>query len=240
MDRPFFVNALLGLWMLLLLTGPGGARAATAPDAETLLAQMKEAWSQIKDYRATVEVTTRKADGAFEVRKFLYTYKKPGCIRLDLESPHRGMIVIFPDEEGKVFVRPSGIARLFRFHLAPDSPRLVGASGQRIDQTDLGLLIRNIGHSLTDGRLGPVAIAREGKRVLIRVLAADHFRPFKATLYRFFLDEDLHLPVEVEESTTEDQLERRITFGDLRLNAGVPESLFRPAGGPCAGGADEN
>ena len=240
MDRPFFLKALLGLWMLLLATGPGHASGAAAPDAEKLLTQMEEAWSQVKDYRALVEVRTRTADGAFEVRKFLYTFKKPGCIRLDLESPHRGMVLIFPDEEGKVFVRPSGIARLFRFHLAPDSPRLEGASGQRIDQTDLGLLIRNIGHSLTDGRLGPATITREDGRALIRVLAVDHFRQGVATLYRFILDEDLHLPVEVEESTPDGLEERRTTFGDLRLNKGVPDSLFRPAGGPCARGTDEN
>jgi outer membrane lipoprotein-sorting protein len=226
--------------MLLLCPGPGPARGAAVPDAETLLTQMKEAWSQVKDYKATVEVRTRKAGGLFEVRKFLYTFKKPGCIRLDFESPHRGMILIFPDEEGKVLLRPSGIARLFRFHLAKDSPLLVGASGQRIDQTDLGQLIHNIGHSLTDGCLGPAAITREGKRVQIRVLAVDHFRSNVATLYRFFLDEDLHLPVEVEESTPGGLLERRVTFGDLQLNGEVPDSLFRPVGGPCAGGADEN
>ena len=239
--RRFLPTALLGLSMLLLSTGLGWASGADVPDAQTLLDQMREAWSRVEDYQASVEVRSREENGSFETQKFLYTFKKPLCIRLDLESPHAGMILIYPDEAGKVLVRPSGILSFLRFHLAPDSPRIEETSGQPIDRTDLGQLIDNIGRSLTDGRLGQPTITREDGRLVIRVLARNHFRPDAATLYRFFIDGELHLPVAVEESTPEDRLLRTITFGDLRLNTGVAESLFRLDGGAataCNGGAD--
>jgi len=188
---------------------------------------MEAAYAQVNDYTTKVEVRTYKRDGSFETEKFLYSFKKPKWIRLDFESPHAGMIVVYPDKNGRVAVQPSGLAHLLKFHLAPDSRLLKGSSGQRIDQTDLGLLIRNISHSLTDQQRGPEEITEENGYARIRVLAADHFRENVNTLYQFFIDKKLWLPAAVEEFTPDGRLERSITFGELRINNGMPDSFFQ-------------
>ncbi|MCG6535303.1 MAG: hypothetical protein L7F78_11560, partial [Syntrophales bacterium LBB04] len=120
-----------------------------------------------------------------------------------------------------------GFAGLLRFHLAPDNRLLIGDSRQRVDQTDLGLLISNISHSLRDGKRGPASIAEEDGTVWIRVLAADHFRSDVVTLYRFFIDKGSWLPAKVEESTADGYPEKTITFGGLEINTGIAESFFR-------------
>jgi len=161
------------------------------------------------------------------VQKFLYTFKKPKWIRLDFESPHSGMVLVYPDKNGKVGVHPPGLAHVFQFHLSSENPLITGPSGQRIDQTDLGLLIKNISLSLTDQRRGPVEIEEDGY-IRIRVLAVNHLQKGIVTLYQFFIDKNLWLPVRVEESTPDGKLERTITFQDLRMNTGVSDSFFQP------------
>ena len=101
------------------------------------------------------------------------------------------MILVYPDKNGKVAVRPAGLAHFLKFHLEPDSRLLKGSSGQRIDQTDIGLLIKNIARSLTDQRRGPAEIVEENGHVRIRVLAVNHFHEDVVTLYQFFIDKKL-------------------------------------------------
>ncbi len=196
-------------------------------DGQAVVKKMQAAYETVTDYRANVEVKHYKKDGTFETEKFRYTFKKPTWIRLDFESPHPGMVLVYPDSNGKVAVQPGGLAHLLKLHLAPDNRLLAPSSGQRIDQTDIGLLIRNISHSLTDQRRGPEDISEEGECVKIRVLAADHFRPNVVTLYQFQIDKSQWLPTSVEQSTANGRLERRVTFDDLKINNGFPDSLFR-------------
>ena len=146
-------------------------------DAPFFLKKMEGAYAEVNDYQANMEVRTFGKDGSFETKKFLYTFKKPKKIRLDFESPYAGMILVYPDQNGKVALR-----RFFTFHLALDNFLLQIPAGQRIDQTDLGRLIANIFHSLTDHRRGPLTVTEDDKDIRIRVMADDHFREAVVTL----------------------------------------------------------
>ena len=211
--------------LLICLMGSYGS-AEIPLDSDTLLKKMGTAYVNVNDYKTRVEVRTFKSDGSSEAERFVYTFKKPKWIRLDFESPHKGMILVYPDKNGKVAVQPAGLAHFLKLHLAPDSRLLKGSSGQRIDQTDLGLLIKNIGHSLTNQRRAPAEITDENGYARIRVLAVNHFHEDVVTLYRFFIDKKLWLPAKVEEFTPDGSLERSITFEDLMINNGLPDSFF--------------
>jgi outer membrane lipoprotein-sorting protein len=221
----------LSLSIILLGLAPKGLSASSAIDSETFLNRMQAAYAEVRDYQTDVEVRVKKKNGSFEVKKFVYTFKKPNRIRLDFQSPHPGMIVVYPDNNGKVIVQPSGWARFFVLHLSPGSSLLVDSSKQRIDQTDLCLLIKNISHSLNDQRRGPVEISENDGRLEVQVLAEDHFRKGVETLYRFFIDQTLWLPIEVEEFTPAGELKRTVIFRNLRINTGVPDSFFKINGG---------
>ena len=204
---------------------------AFAIDTEILLNKMKSAYARVIDYQTNVEVQTVQQTGSVETQKFLYTFKKPNRIRLDFESPHSGMILIYPDKNGKVAVYPSGWARIFAFHLAPGSFLLMDSSNQRIDQTDIGLLINNISRSLQDQRRGPVKFYEDPGGIEVRVLAEDHFRKGLETLYHFFIDRQLWLPTGVQEFTAKGNLKRTVTFRNLRINVGISDNFFDINGG---------
>jgi outer membrane lipoprotein-sorting protein len=197
------------------------------PDLRVLIEKMESAYAKVEDYRTRVHIETRSTDGPSHTETFLYTFKKPDWIRIDFESPHAGLVLIYPDKNGKVVVRPLQWAPFFRLHLDPNSSVLETPSGQPIDRTDLGLLIKNIGHSLTDQRRGPVSTQEEGDLIQVSVLAEDHFKKGVQTLYRFSIDRTLWLPTGVRESTPDGVLERDISFQNLRINIHLPSGFFQ-------------
>ncbi len=200
--------------------------ASNSSDTEAVIQKMESAYSAVHDYQAQMEIRTYQTDGSFAKKKFLYTFKKPKKIRLDFESPYPGLIVIYPDKNGKVEVH-----RFFTLHLSPDDPLLQIDAGQRIDQTDLGLLIKNIGHSLTDRRRGPLDVQARGESIGLRVFADDHFREGVITLYEFFVSKKIWLPERVEESKPNGLLERVVFFRNLKMNLGTSDEFFQLNGG---------
>jgi outer membrane lipoprotein-sorting protein len=193
---------------------------------EMILHKMEAVYAAVTDYQSTMEVTSAGQDGSLAREKFLYTFKKPKRIRLDFETPHPGTVVIYSDKEGKVRVRPWGAKGMFELHLDPDSFLLRVGSRQRVDQTDLGLLIAKIRESVEEHRRGPVELTESESAVQISVVADNHFREGVTTVYRFSIDKRIGLPVQIEEFSAEGSFERRVLFLDLRTNIGVPDSAF--------------
>lgn len=213
---------LTSIIFLLACLLPFNLYAWNSSDAQFLLKKMEGAYEGVSDYQANMEVKTFGKDGSFDTKRFLYTFKKPKKIRLDFESPYAGMIIVYPDQNGNVALR-----RFFTFHLALDNFLLRVSAGQRIDQTDLGLLITNIFHSLNDRRRGPLTITEDDKDICIRVIADDHFREGVVTQYQFFIDKGIWLPVKLEESSPDGLLERTIVFRNLRTNIEIPDNYFQ-------------
>jgi hypothetical protein len=213
------------------MTFAANLRAVPSPTPEeqvaAIIAKMKGAYAQVEGYRTDAEVEEYHEGRIAETRRFIYTFKKPDHVRIDMESPHPGLVLVYPDEGGKVSIKPGGLAHFFKLRLAPDNPLLTRRTGQRIDQTDMGLLIRNIEHSLTDRRYGKIAISGDNGRVVLDVLAADHFLPGIRTRYLFFIDEKTWLPTEVDELTPDGVLKRKVIFRDLKIMAGIPDKFFQ-------------
>jgi outer membrane lipoprotein-sorting protein len=211
---------------LFSLLVPDLSFSKNLPDTARLVANMEAAYAAVKDYRASVTVRLYKENGTHETQKFLYTFLKPNRIRMDIETPRKGWILIYPDKNGKVTVHPAGWLGFLELHLAPDSSLILASSGQPIDQTDMGLLIRNIASSLTTGRRGPVEFSERDATLEVRVLADDHFKKEVVTHYAFRIDENLWLPAGVVESTPEGVRKRAVEFHDLKINTGVSPSYF--------------
>jgi len=225
MRSSFFLGAACFACLIILLL-PHFSISKDLSDTAFFVAKMEESYAAVKDYRVNVNVKLYKENGTHENQEFLYTFLKPNRIRMDLETPHKGWILIYPDKNGEVAVLPAGWLGFLDFHLALDSSFLSATSGQQINQTDMGLLIRNIGDSLTTGRRGPVEFSEKAATLEVRVLADDHFKKGVVTKYTFRIDEHLWLPVGVEESTSYGVKKRSVEFHDLRVNTGVSLSFF--------------
>ena len=222
------------LYLCLALLVPHLGASPPQPSGEEIaeiIAKMKAAFAAVEDYQTETVVREYREGRLIDTKRFLYSFKKPNHIRIDLEAPHAGMVLIYPDEDGKVVVEPFGWARFLRLHLPPDSGVLMTAAGQRIDQTDLGLLVQNMAHSLTDQRHGEIMLSEEDSRLCLEVLAENHFHPNALTRYRFLIDKKRWLPVEVQERTPEGVLQREVIFRSLRTSIGVADSFFQIDGG---------
>ena len=217
----------------LLLTAYLGAEISppNGEHVEGIIEKMKAAYTQIEDYQMETEVKIYHEGQIVETERFLYTFRKPDHIRIDMESPYAGMVLVYPGEDGKVAVKPGKLFGFLKLHLSPYSALLRTAAGQRIDQTDLGLLINNIDHSLTDKRHGEVVVSWQDGQVRIEVLAEDHFLAGILTLYHFFIDETRWLPVKVREFTPIGILKREVGFVNLRTSIGITERFFSISGG---------
>lgn len=230
------MSAFLTKALLLFSLLPFPCAHADQPiDSGAIVKKMEASYAAINDYRTFVEVRSYKTNfqagkhnaGALsEADDFTYTFKKPDHIRIDFVSPHSGWIVIYPDKEGKALVRSSGSKHFLELHLSTRSRLLTGSSNQRVDQTDFGLLIKNIAHSVSDKSKGPVSISRSGGIIEIGVLSDDHFREGVETMYRFLIDEKSWLPIAVDESTPDGRLKRTSRFKQTEINIGVTDSIF--------------
>lgn len=221
-----------GVGVLTLLAAPAPPSTAASPQSgiEEIISRTKSAYEKVNAYRVETEVTTYRHGQVGERRRFVYTFEKPERLRIDMESPHPGMVLLYPDAQAQVRVRFGGWASFLNFHLSPDSSFLANAAGQRIDQTDFGLLIRNIAHSLTDQRRGPARLRDEDGNWILEVLAEDHFRKGVLTRYRFTIDKATDLPVSVQESTPAGEKERTVTFRHLDTSPDLPADWFKNPG----------
>ena len=214
------------LLMLLICLFPVRIEGAKTIDPGSMVARMEAAYKTVNDYRTNLEVRTYTANGSVEIKLIRYTFKKPCSIRLDFEKPDSGIVVVYPDQEGRVEVRPLSWLPFVVLHKSVGDPQMEVSPGQRINQTDLGLLIRNIGRSVNGQRKGPVTVSDDGGRITINVLADNHFRKNVITHYTFYIDKKLWLPVSVEERLPDGKLERTVIFHNLKINIKVPDSLF--------------
>jgi len=188
---------------------------------------MQAIYSGVEDYQAHLVIAGFGKDSSFAVtHKLTYTFKKPNRIRVDFEFPHPGMTIIYPDQDNKAMIRLSKRFPSFALHLDPGSSLLEISPGQHIHQTDLGLLIRNISHSLTDMFLGELDVDEYQNAMNIRVLSDNPFRKGAPTRYVFTIDKRIWLPVAVEEFTPDGILKRRVLYENLTINRGVQDAVF--------------
>ncbi len=222
---------LLGMFATVAPALPADISHADEERIAEIVGKMKAAYGQMNGYETDVEDSEYRHGHMSEEMRFRYVFKKPNHVRIDMESPHQGTVLVYPDKSGKVTVKPGGWAGFFKLSVSPASAILKNESGQRINQTDMGLLIDNISHSLTDRRHGEIRLSERDGRAIIEVLAEDHFHAGMLTFYHFHIDKTLWLPVEVEEFTPDNVIKRKVIFHNLRPLTEIPESLFRTDGG---------
>src|SRR6185369_12066960 len=98
--------------LMLLLMSPPDLWATTSPPKDKqvmgIMAKMEAAYAHITEYQTETEVSEYRDGQASETKRFRYTFMKPNHLRIDMESPKSGMILVYPDDDGKVFVKPGG------------------------------------------------------------------------------------------------------------------------------------
>jgi len=212
---------------LLAAAAPALALEESAPDVGDLIDRITAAYAQVRDYRMRVHSVAREGDAPPEETRLLYWFQRPDRFRMEFLQSHQGLVLVFPYRDGRVRVRPGGLLRFLKISLDPASASLEVSPGQRVDQTDLGRLVQNIARSLAQARPETLALSGTGDHVIAEVEAENHFLPGVTTRYQIWVDRRLWLPTRVREEVPSRQWAREVSFEDLELNPGLPESLFR-------------
>jgi len=106
--------------------------------AETSCAKVKEVWKNVDSYRCTYRALTLY-EGKVKESLMTYSYQKPGKIRMDIQKPRKGVVLIYnPEVSGKVRVRPFPSFKSLVMNYDLTDKKVSSGSGGTLDRSDLG------------------------------------------------------------------------------------------------------
>ncbi|MDY0164610.1 hypothetical protein [Desulfobotulus sp.] len=173
------------VWGILFFCLLGAADLSAA--GQSPIDDMLDRFEALTNYTTLLD-----SEGEGGRNRILYTYQKPGFIRMDFIEPHKGARLIYNPEEKKVTLWPFS-AGFFHLRLSPENSLITDPKGHTVDRSDMGSLLRSV-KALADQ--GTVTLL-EPERVEdllcpgVEVEAAE-------TVYRVWVHPELGLPVKVE------------------------------------------
>ena len=152
----------------------------------------------------------------------LYSYEKPGKIRMDIEKPRKGAVLIYnPEQSRKVRVRPFPGMSLFKLKFDLNDEKVKSDSGGTIDRSDLGSRLESFCAELAAaGEKARVAYDEGGRP---KEAVVPEGREGRVKTYRFG-EEGLLRKIEVTKGGMKDE---SYEWTDLKLNLKFKPDLFK-------------
>ncbi|SAL74642.1 membrane protein [Caballeronia choica] len=189
------------------------------PAPAALLAAAEAAFTALTTYTLTLHSHPENGEPV----ALRYSFRKPGFIRMDFIRPHAGATLIFDPRTRTARVWPFGFPRFPSLALDPGNPMIRGPQGHRIDQSDLGTLVRNL-RALREG--GAASVANVGDPGCLVVEGASGRTVAGVHRYRVWFDAAGSLPNRVISEDNRGERIESVTMDDLRIDAGLPEDFF--------------
>lgn len=204
------VSTALLFWICLLLATPVWG------EEDPLLAEMMERFNALTNYTTLLD-----SEGWDGRNRIMYTYKKPGFIRMDFIQPHKGTLLIYNPITNKVTVRPFS-TWFFTFTLDPGNCLITDSKGHTVDQSDIGALIRSVLLCAREGSVTPLPPET------LEGLACPRLRVESTMItYILWIHPELRLPIKVVKLFSE--REKEIVFlRNLIVDASLDDTLFNP------------
>lgn len=207
-----------------LLLAAATCHAEPASSAEEVLKGMLERFAELKDYRCLVEAQSERPKPSRMLIR--YTFRKPNRIRMDLQQPRRGAVVIYTGGD-RVRVR--------RFRWLPitlafsvTDARLKSPQGHQVDQTDFGSFLEGFTRDAAQGMLtyGGEEVV-EGRRThRIELVRESHKLTRDFRRMTVWVDAEMRLPAQIEAFGWEGGRIEKVVFRNLEVDVGVTEGTF--------------
>lgn len=196
----------------LLLSG-------SAPPIQSAIEQ----YQKIASYQMQIRTTSDK-----QTSVFLYFFKKPGYVRVELQKPFKGAVLIYDPVKKQARLWPFGRQSLPALTLSPDNRLIKSPSGQRIDQSDVGTLFQNTKTLQGHGKTDLLGVARLGGKdtVHLTVEGDNGFSVASVHRYQLWLDPATGFPVKVSSYNTAGQLLETVEMEAIELNPDFPNDFF--------------
>ncbi len=188
------------------------------------IAAALESYHRIASYRVTLHSLH---GGKEEIIR--YFYKKPGFIRMEFIKPHKGALLVYDPTAKTVRLRPFGFTSLFVLALDPDNSLVKSAQGHRVDESDIGALLRRVQrlqeHGATSSKGDEVVGDR--KAAIVSVEGREGYSLQGIHRYLLWLDKATHLPVKVAAYDDKGKQLEEVVMSDLEVNVVLGDEFFR-------------
>ncbi|MBU1405922.1 MAG: hypothetical protein KKE83_03545 [Proteobacteria bacterium] len=198
------------LWSFLFIAAPAWG------EEDPVLSEMTKKFTALSNYTTLLD---SEGDGGRS--KIVYTYKKPGFIRMDFIQPHRGATLVFNPITHKATLRP--FAQLFfTFSLDPGNRLITDAKGHTVDQSDIGALLRSMAASAREGSVTHLPPETHENLVCPRLRVEG-----AKTTYFVWIHPELLLPIKVVKLFAGG--EKEIVFlRNLSVDVSLDDTAFTP------------
>lgn len=209
------------LTVLVLLFPPVSQPAMADP-----LSDAQERFDALHGY----QVTLRSTDAAGGREVIRYFFRKPGWVRMEFERPHRGAVLIYTPDTGRVRLWPFGLGRWPELDLAPDHPLLRNPQGHRADRSDVGALLAHMRALRAQGSASaPGGTELAGRPATVQdITGPAGGTPGAVHRYRLWLAQDTMFPLRVDSFAADGSLIESVDMGDAQIDAPLPERFFTP------------
>ncbi|MDX2494302.1 MAG: DUF1571 domain-containing protein [Desulfuromusa sp.] len=182
--------------------------------SESILQQSVEQFKAITSYS-----TTMRSYGKDE-QIISYRYEKPGYVRMDFIKPHKGAALAYRPDTGKVQLRPFGFSKFLVLTMKPTARLVRSPSGHRVDESDIGVLLKNAQKLAQHGSLKVLReeTIQKNTVVVLEVIGEENIPVGEIHRYLLWMDKKLKLPRIVESYDNENQLIEGMFLDNLILN----------------------
>lgn len=205
-----------------------------------LIRSISSAYENVNDYTAImVKQETRKGILRRE-ENILFKFRKPFQVYMKwLEGPGEGREILYDPEknDGKMIINPHGLIALIIpiIYIEPDNPMVKSKSLHTIDEAGLGIAIKNLIEQCEAAKKrGELNIKFTGEenfadRICSRI---EVFFPEDKSYYAghivTYVDREHNLPIHFTIYDWKDRFIEKVSYNDLKINAGLCEGDFDP------------
>ena len=147
---------------------------------------------------------------------------------MEFIRPHKGAVLVYNPTKKEVRLRPFGFLKFFVLTLSPESKLLKSSKGHRVNESDIGSLLKIVKRLQSHGISQKLKADTLGKRhtVLISVEGKGDFAVNGVHLYYLWLDKKTFLPLKTSAYNTQGKLIEEVLMDDLQINIEFPENFF--------------
>ncbi|MFC3286172.1 LolA family protein [Litchfieldella rifensis] len=184
-------------------------------------------FEQVNAYQLTLH--SQGPSGEEEV--IHYAYRRPGFVRMDMVKPFRGAVLIYDPHAHEVRLWPFGSpGRRAGLTLSPNNRLVRSARGHRVDESDVGTLLRNVQRLQQQGelrQLGEDAIDGHSVHHLEVEGEAGHTVE-EVARFELWLDSETLFPRKAVGYDRHERMLETVTLKDIVVDPDLPEDFFSP------------
>lgn len=196
--------------------------AAVIPSQDIIQASI-ENFNNIESYSVTLR--SRSDDSNEEMR---YYYKKPGFMRMEFIKPYKGAVLVYNQSKNEVRLRPFGFFKFFILTLSPDNSLIESSKGHRVDESDIGALLKAVKKLQSNGKTDVSGEEKVGDKtaVVVSIKGEKDFTVNGIHRYILWLEKNMILPLKVSAYDIQGALIEEVMMDDLQINIGITEDFF--------------